>query len=266
MNFSFYFGSAWAGPCIIIFLFFLTGCVTTEYNVGTHKQDVMFYSSEKEIAMGRNIAKQISQEFKLSNSPYDLERISKISEKIVEVVDREAVTYYFYVIEEDSESKSSVNAFSLPGGYIYIFKELMDLLDDDELAFVLSHEVGHVVSRHHIKRLQAAIGYNFLMAASAAASRDANFNQGLSYALAQIMMGYSREDEFNADMLAAKYCEEAGFDAASGIGVMEKLYRESKDKIRPYSYLRSHPYHSQRIGHLKEAIGLPLDVDDYINY
>ena len=266
MKFFFRFGPGRPGPYIVTFLLLLTACITTEYNVGTHKQDIMFYSSEKETAMGRNISKMISEEFKLSNSPYDLKRISEISEKITAVVDREAVTYYFYVIEEDSKGKSSINAFSLPGGYVYIFKELMDLLDDDELAFVLSHEVGHIVSRHHIKRLQAAMGYNILMAASAVGARNPNFSQALSYALEQIMMGYSREDEFNADQLAAKYSKKAGFDPSAGARVMEKLYEEGKEKIRPFSYNRSHPYHSQRIGHLKEAIGVPLDVDDYINY
>ncbi|MCK4912524.1 MAG: M48 family metalloprotease [Candidatus Omnitrophica bacterium] len=245
----------------------LLGCVTTEYNVGTGKQDVYFYSTESEVAMGQNIAKKIYQEFKLSNSPDDIERLNRIANKITDVLDRRELSYYFYIIEEDQEGKSQVNAFSLPGGYSYIFSGLLDILDnDDQLAFILAHEVGHIVSRHHMKRLQAAMGYNLLTVASTAAGTSSEFRNGLSFALFQILAGYSREDEFNADELAVKYCKLAGFDPAAGIEVLEKLYEESKKTIRSLSYFRTHPYPAQRIRHIKEALQLPLNVDDYINF
>ena len=252
---------------IFSFFFLLNGCVTTEYNVGTRKQDVYFYSSEKEAAMGRNIAGKISREFKISNNPYDIERINRVAEKIVEVLDRKELSYYFYIIEEDEKGKSRINAFSLPGGYVYIFKGLLDILDNDsQLGFILAHEVGHIVSRHHMKRLQVSMGYNLLTIATAAAKTSPQFREGLSFALVQILMGYSREDEFNADELAVKYCKLAGFDPAAGIEVLEKLYQENKKKIRPLSYFKTHPYPAQRIRHIKETLRLPLNVDDYINF
>ncbi len=255
---------------ILLFLIFIllsSGCVTTEYNVGTRKQDVYFYSSEKEAAMGRNIARKISQEFKISNNPYDIERVNRIAQKIVAVADRKELNYYFYIIEEDQEGKSQVNAFSLPGGYVYIFKGLLDILDnDDQLGFILAHEVSHIVSRHHMKRLQAVMGYNLLTIASAAVKTSSQFREGLSFALAQILMGYSREDEFNADELAVKYCRLIGFRPIAGIEVLEKLYQEDKKKVHPLSYFRTHPYPAQRIRHIKETLRLPLDVDDYINF
>jgi len=251
---------------IFSFIFLLSGCVTTEYNVGTGKQDIYFYSTDSEIIMGRNIAKKISEEFKISNSPDDIQRINRIANKIVEVLDRKELSYYFYIIEEDQEGKSQVNAFSLPGGYSYIFRGLLDILDnDDQLAFILAHEVGHIVSRHHMKRLQAAMGYNLLTVVSSAAGTSSEFRRGLSFALIQILAGYSREDEFNADELAVKYCKPSGFDPTAGIEVLEKLYKESKKIIRPLSYFRTHPYPAQRIRHIKETLQLPLGVDDYIN-
>ena len=247
------------------FIIFLAGCISSEYNVGTQTQDIYFFSTEREVAMGRNIARKIAEEFKISQNPYDLERLDKASSKLVAVTDRKEISYYFYVIEEDDEGKSQVNAFALPGGYVYIFKELLDLLSDDELAFVLSHEMGHIVSRHSIKRLQAAMGYNLLIVASAGASQDAKFTQGLSFALAQILMGYSREDELNADELGVKYCKLSGFEPKAGIAVQEKLYAENKKETHPLSYFRSHPYTDQRIRRIKEMLHLPLDVEDYIN-
>jgi len=244
----------------------MSGCITTEYNVGTNEQDIYFYSTEKEVTMGRNISKQINEKFKISNNPYDIERVERISSRIVEVLDRQEISYYFYIIEEDDNGKSQVNAFALPGGYLYIFKELLDMLSDDELAFVLAHEAGHIVSRHSIKRLQAAMGYNLALIASAGVSKDPGFTQGLSFALAQIIVGYSREDELNADSLAVKYCQAAGFDPVAGFAALEKLYAENKKEIRPLSYFRTHPYIPQRVRQVKESLYIPLDVDDYINY
>ena len=119
------------------FIIFLAGCISSEYNVGTQTQDIYFFSTEREVAMGRNIARKIAEEFKISQNPYDLERLDKASSKLVAVTDRKEISYYFYVIEEDDEGKSQVNAFALPGGYVYIFKELLDLLSDDELAYII---------------------------------------------------------------------------------------------------------------------------------
>jgi predicted Zn-dependent protease len=253
-------------PLSVICCLFVCGCVNTEYNVGTHRQDIIFYSTEKEIAMGQAISKEVSKQMKISNSPYDIERINKIGKKIIEVCDRKEINYYFYVITGDKNGTTEdKNAFSVPGGYIYIYKPLLDDLNDDELAFVLAHEVGHVVSRHVIKKLQAAMGYNLLILASGATSRDGQFTQGLSFALEQIMAAYSREDEFNADEIAVKYTKALGYDPKAGINVMEKLYKENKKKIYPISYFRTHPYTAQRIAHIKETLHLPLDVADYIN-
>ncbi|MBD3264725.1 MAG: M48 family metalloprotease [Candidatus Omnitrophica bacterium] len=242
------------------------GCVTTEYNVGTHTQDIYFYSTESEINMGRNIAKKIKSEFEVSSNPYDIKRVDSVVRKILPFIDRQELSYYFYILDSDDKGKEQINAFSVPGGYVYIFKDLLDMLDEDELAFVLAHEVGHIVSRHHIKRLQAVMGSNLLLIASKAAPSDSNFSGGLSFALAQIISGYSRQDEFNADELAVEYCESAGFDPRAGIEVLEKLYNYEKENLRPVSYFRTHPYTDQRIRHIKETLQLSLDVDDYINY
>jgi len=251
---------------LLCFLWLLGGCITTEYNVGTHKEDIMFYSTEKEVAMGQNIHKEVLKQFKLSQNPKDIERINAIGNKVAQACDRKEIHYFFYVIGANDKGESDEkNAFSVPGGYIYIFKALMDDLNDNELAFVLAHEVGHVVSRHVVKKLQAAMGYDLILVAAAGGARDPAFTQELSYALAQIMAAYSREDEYNADELAIKYTQMCQYDSKAGIEVLEKLYRDNKKVIRPYSYFRTHPYTAQRIAHMKETLHLPLTAADYIN-
>ncbi|MCF7874158.1 MAG: M48 family metalloprotease [Candidatus Omnitrophica bacterium] len=250
----------------LTFILLFSGCMTTEYNVGTHSQDVYFFSTEKEVAMGKNVAQQVAKEFELSANPYDIERVQKIAEDITEVSDREELNYYFYVIDKEDKKEEMINAFSLPGGYIYIFKDLLDILGEDELAFVLAHEMAHIVSRHHIKRLQAAMGYNLILIASTAAPSDDNFSGGLSFALAQIMSAHSREDEFNADSLAIKYSKLSGYNPKAGLELLEKLYQKSKEQIRPLSYFRTHPYPAQRIANIKRQLYISLDAEDYINF
>jgi beta-barrel assembly-enhancing protease len=244
-------------------ILFVSGCAT-EYNPGTHRQDLMFYSTESEVSMGQAVARAIAKdkEMSISNDSNDIKRVNKIGDKIAGVCDRGELTYYFYVLLDEKE----VNAFSLPGGYVYIFKKLLDDLNDDELAFVLAHEVAHIVSRHAVKALQAAIAANILTVAGAVApGGNVEFAQGLAFALAQIMVGYSREDEFNADEQAVKYTKACGYDPKAGINVMEKLYKEGKKTINPLSLFRTHPYAAQRIRHIKETLHLPLAAADYLN-
>ncbi len=246
---------------LFVLAVFICGCLTREYGVGTHRQDIFFYSVEKEVTLGRNIAREIEKELKISKNPSYEERVNTIGSKIVAVCDRQEIDYYFYVIDEDE-----VNAFALPGGYVYIFAKLLNMLSDEELASVLAHEIGHIVSRHSIKRLQASLGANLLLLASTQTNSDPSFTGGLSFALSQVMVAYSREDEFNADELACKYLKLAGFNPAAGIRVLDKLYLENKKApLRQYSYFRTHPYTAQRIRHIKEYLGLPLDISDYIN-
>ncbi|MBD3246769.1 MAG: M48 family metalloprotease [Candidatus Omnitrophica bacterium] len=247
---------------LILIAAVLSGCVTTEYNAGSHSQDLMLYSTSREIALGRNLAARIAEEeeLPLSKNPYYLSRVEEIRKKIVDVVDRTALNYYVYVIEQDE-----MNAFSIPGGHVYIYEGLLNELTDDELAFVIAHEIGHIVSRHAIKRMQAATGYHILLAAATQAPADPEFVRGLNFALGQIFVAYSREDEYNADELAVKYAEKAGFDPQAGIRALEKLKAAGKRKIRPISYFRTHPYAQQRIRHIKEQLRLPLDVQDYMH-
>ena len=245
-----------------VLCFLLYGCVTTEYNVATHRQDVFLYSSEKEIALGENLHRQISKEFKISGNPLYIKRINNIGKKVADACDRKEINYYFYVIDKDEK-----NAFATPGGYIYIYKGLLDILEaDSELAFIIGHEIGHIVARHSIKKLQAAMGYNLLILSTLSTDTPRRFYEGLSFALTAIMSGYSQEDEFAADELAAKYAKLAGFKPAAGIDVLEKLYRyHKKEPSRPLSYFRTHPFIAQRIKHIKEVLGIPLSISDYIN-
>ena len=214
------------------------------------------------MAIGKKVSRAVSEKYRLSRDVKLAEKIRAIGEKLAKVCDRQEVPYRFYVLEDKMK-----NAFSLPGGFVYISTGLLDILhSDDEIAFVLGHEIGHIVARHAIKRLQAALGYNLLILASAAAPSTGNLPQGVSLALASILSGYSQEDEFLADRLGIKYAAKAGFDPKAAMEVMQALEKaHQKEPLRKISYFRTHPYISQRIRKIKEELGLPLDVNDFLN-
>ncbi len=250
-----------------LFLFIVTilsGCVTTEYNPATHTQDIFFYSTEKEVNLGRKVARQVEKEYTIEKNPKINQRIYRIGKKLSAVCDRQEINYYFDVIEDKDK-----NAFSLPGGYVYVNTGLLDILEtDDQIAFVLAHEIGHIVARHSIKRLQASLGYNLLLiAGSQIESSGDSPVQSISLILATLTSGYAQEDEYLADALATEYTEKAGFDPKAGVTVLAKLQEARKEEGRTrIAYFRTHPFASQRIKRIKQTLGLPLEFKDVINY
>jgi predicted Zn-dependent protease len=152
--------------------------------------------------------------------------------------------YSFNVIEE-----KEINAVSLPGGFVYCFQGLVDTVaNDDELACVLAHEVGHIVAKHSIKKLQATMGYMLLRIAAIQIPQTQGLGQGIDLAFEEILLGYSREDELLADRLSVRYATEAGFDAKAMVSFLKKLRQiDLKKPPRPKGYARTHPYILDRI-------------------
>lgn len=246
---------------VILFCFFLSGC-STEYNIVTGEQDTYFYSTDREANLGKNISKEVEKQYKLVDDPLVQKRVEDIGKKIVRVCDRRDIDYSFKVLDE-----KEVNAVSLPGGYVYIFKGLFDKVsNDDELAGVIAHEVGHVVARHSIKKLQALMGYSLLRILVAQAPGGGSVGTTADAAFGELILGYGREDELLADQLAARYAKLAGYNPHGMIKFLEKLQDIEKRKpAREQSYFRTHPYVPDRIRTVKQEMGEEINFKDYIN-
>ncbi len=250
-------------PIFLICVICGSGCAT-EYNIATGREDIILIETEREINIGRRIAERIEQdpEIKLENDLLVVDRVRRIGKTIAEVCDRKELNYYFNVIEDEE-----VNAFALPGGYLFVNSGLIKIVEnDDELAGVLAHEISHVVAKHSIKRLQAVLGYDLLRIIAAASGTSNELKRGVDIAFHELVLSYSREDETLADKLAIKYLKRAGYNPHFMLTFLKKLQDvHRKAPIRPLRRSRTHPYISERIRAVKQEISGEIEFTDYLN-
>jgi MAF protein len=240
---------------------FLTGCAS-EYNIATNKEETFFYSTDREVEMGVAIDRQLLDKNKLADDPLLQKRVADIGQRIAAVCDRKDIDYHFKVLDDEE-----VNAVSLPGGFVYVNSGLIDkVANDDELAAVLAHEVGHIVARHSIKKLQGVMGYSLLRILTLTVPAGGQVGGAADAAFNELMLGYSREDELLADQLAVRYASSAGYNGRGMIDFLKQLEEINRRKpLRPRSYFKTHPYVPDRIRVVKEELGEKIGFTDYIN-
>jgi len=234
--------------------------VLADYNTVTGREEPVMISTEQEVAMGDSIAKQIEKSYKLVEDKHMQERVELIGNRLVKYCDRKELIYHFEVLDIDD-----INAVSLPGGWVYVFKGLVEKCkNDDELAGVIAHEIGHIAARHSVKMAQTNSIANIAMILIAATG-GGDAARATNLALTSLMASYSREDEFEADRRAVIYTKAAGYDPDALISFMETMKEAKKLDLRPYSYFRSHPYEGERIGNIHRQITGTLDFNGWIN-
>ncbi|MFA5356178.1 MAG: M48 family metallopeptidase [Candidatus Omnitrophota bacterium] len=231
-------------------VFLLSGCVTI-YNPATQKTETLLINTESEVALGRDMDKEISRKLKIMSDPQRQARLDNISARIAAASDRQDLTYHFKVIDD-----KEFNAFAAPGGFIYVNKGLMDSATDDELACVLAHEVGHVAARHSVKQMQAGLGYQLIMAIVLGVSGQETIVRATNIIYNLGSLGYSREDELFADKLAVRYAKRAGFNPYGMVTFFKKMQVEAKKKggVLNIEIFSSHPDMAKRIEYTKKEI------------
>jgi predicted Zn-dependent protease len=245
----------------------LAGCAHSHYNVASQHQDYTITSTEKEVELGRKISQRVEAELPRLADEAAQRRVRQIGERIASVCDRRELVYSFVVVED-----KDVNAFSLPGGYVYINQGLLDkVTNDDELAGVIAHEVAHITARHAIKRYEGGIGMQLAQLA-ALASRQPAATRGVGVAMQAARLAYARQDELEADRLAVKYLRAAGFDPTAMLRFLETLQQlhdedvhyVPRGMVRPH-YALTHPFVPERLRAVKEALYGVADYLDYLN-
>jgi predicted Zn-dependent protease len=242
--------------CEVLLVCSVSGCASMgTYNPATGRNEFIFITTPQEVSLGKDVHQKLAEEFKFSNQTAKAEKVRRIGGTLAAVSDRQDYQYQFFLVEKDE-----LNAFTTPGGNIYIFSGLMDkLTTDDQIASVLAHEIGHCAARHTIKKYQAALGYDLIGSivlgqvggegAKGIASMSSNVVMSL------VFSAYGRQDEYEADRLGVKYLRLAGYDPRGSIQALEILQKESKDPGGP-TVLRTHPHLPDRIEAVKKEIQL----------
>lgn len=233
----------------LVALLLLAGCATV-YNPVTGRDERTMYSVEREVAVGRQIDAQIRKEYEISEDRDLAGRVEALGREIARRTGRDELEFQFAVLETEQ-----VNAFAVPGGFIYVTTGLMEMVEnDDELACILGHEAGHIAARHGIKRSESGTLLTIpVVAISILAGGRAGQVADLAVTLGQL--SYSRKDEFEADELGMLYASRAGYDPAGMVSFLGKLRELEEEKghviIAPLS---THPPTDQRIENARSWI------------
>jgi beta-barrel assembly-enhancing protease len=206
---------------------------------------VNFYSLEKEIALGKQLASQVERQAKIINDPVIAEYVNRVGQNLVRNSDAK-VPFTIKVI--DSEE---VNAFALPGGFFFVNSGLIMKADNEaELAGVMAHEIGHVAARHGTR--QATRGEIAQLGMIPLIFMGGWTGYGIYQAASVLVpvgfLQFSRAMESEADLLGLEYMYKAGYDPTAFVDFFEKIETLEKRKPGTMSKLFStHPPTDSRI-------------------
>ncbi len=213
---------------------------------------VNFYSLEKEIALGKQLAQQVERQSKVINDPVVAEYVNRVGQNLVRNSDAK-VPFTIKVIEDPT-----VNAFALPGGFFFVQSGLILKADTEaELAGVMAHEIAHVAARHATRQATrgeiaqlATIPLIFMGGAAAYGIYQAS---GLLVPLT--FLKFSRSQEAEADYLGVQYMYKTGYDPTGFVDFFEKIQTLEKRKPGTVSKLFStHPMTDDRIKKSQQEI------------
>ena len=220
---------------ILMPLFCLTACAV---NPVTLEKEFMIISEEKEISIGKGADPFIVQQFGYYDDPALQDYINRVGQKLVKVCPRRDIEYYFKILDSDD-----INAFALPGGYIYVTRGILAIINSEaELAGILGHEIGHVVGRDSANQISQQTLFQVVAIAGMAAgptTRELTVAGNLLFN--SIILGYGREKEFLADFQGVDYMYKAGYNPLEMCKFQHTLSYISQGPAGYAQYLSTHP-------------------------
>jgi predicted Zn-dependent protease len=212
------------------------------------------YSLEREMALGKQLAEEVTRQAKLQDDPLISEYVNRICQNLARASDAR-VPINCQLIEGEAP-----NAFALPGGFIFVYTGLIKIAsEEDELAAAIAHEIAHVAARHMTKQATkstvlnaASIPISILLGGGPGGYAA---RQGLGLAIPAAFLHFTRADESEADYLGVQYLYAAGYDPNGAISIFEKL--ESLQRTKPGALSRivsTHPMDADRISKTEKEI------------
>lgn len=226
---------------------------TCAINPVTGKKELSFYSEQGEIELGKETDKQVCDQYGVYGDAALSAYISAVGNRMVPYSHRPQLHYSFRVLDT-----SVVNAFAAPGGYIYVTRGALALINSEsELAVILGHELGHVAARHTIRRMSEMILIQVGLAVAGTISKTMAEISGVASIGVQLLyLKFSRDDENQADALGVQYARGASFNPGQLINFfasLQKMGDMSGQSSLP-GFLSTHPLNSDRIKNITKML------------
>jgi predicted Zn-dependent protease len=242
----------------------LAACGTSSVNPVTGRSERTVMDEKTEISEGAKAHQQVLQEYGVLKNPRLQAYVNEVGQRLAKQSERAQLTWTFTVLDSPE-----VNAFALPGGYVYVTRGIMAYLQSEaDLAGVMGHEIGHVTARHGAQRAtrQQNAGVGVMAATVLGVLLESAGVGGAAQAANQVSQGvaagyvskYSREQESQADRLGAEYLQRINHDPRNMVDVINVLKNQERyaaDRARAEGkkvqeggdYLSSHPANDQRL-------------------
>lgn len=232
----------------------IAGCAT---NPVTGRQDLVLMSEQQELALGQQAHQEILKRYRVYPDAKLQRYVADVGQRVAANAHRKNLSYHFTLLDS-----TEINAFALPGGYMYITRGLLAYLNSEaELAAVLGHELGHVTARHSVRQqstAQAASLGTGLLSIFFPQLGYAGLNQTINLLGTALLRGYGREMELEADGLGAEYLARAGYDPNAMLAVIAALKNQEvfdrelavAEGRQPRAYhglFATHPSNDQRL-------------------
>ena len=237
----------------------LTHCAQNPVSGGS---DFVLMSEQQEIQQGAQANKEVMQEYGLVNDPQLQAYVTRVGKGLAAKSHRPNLDWHFTVVDSPE-----VNAFALPGGYVYITRGIMAYLNSEaELAGVVGHEIGHVTARHAVRQQSTAtaVGLGAILGSILVPGLNNQAGASLLQTLSQsLVAGYGREHELEADRLGAEYLAKTGYNPQAMVEVIgvlknqelsdiELAKQEGREPRRYHGLFATHPDNDTR---LKQVVG-----------
>ena len=226
----------------------LSGCAV---NPLTGQEELMFFSEDKDVELGEKYAPEIETALGGRFPDENLQNyVDRIGQRIARFCHRPDIAYYFTVVDQ-----KAINAFAVPGGYVFITSGLLEELDSEaQLAAILGHEVGHIVARDTMAALSQQIGMTALLGAAAGVGGrgSGDLVAGTAFISGVLSLQYSRDDEKAADLVGMAYMIQTGYDPRAAVETMRIL--QELQTLRPIEFFSTHPNPENRVAYLEERI------------
>jgi len=261
---------AWLIPAAALAgLLVLSGCTT---NVATGGTDITVMSEGSGKSVGKEMYDEMIAEGAEYNDPEIKAYVNRVGQRLAANSDMPDAEFTFTVIDSPD-----INAFATPGGYVYINRGLMSYLDSEaELAGVLSHEIGHVTARHSARQQTASIANQVAAVTAYILTGSGDVADAATMYGTELVRGYGREHELEADGLGAEYMYKSGYEPDAllqVIGVLKdqeqfqrvKSKSTGKKSVTYHGLYATHPRNDQRLQTVirkAEELDLEEQVED----